>query len=53
MLAGATPFFSVDKTIMFRNRAEKPIDMKSWFSESAVILLKGLLNNNVILMYMN
>lgn len=28
MLSGAPPFYSKDKTVMFRNRLEKPIEMK-------------------------
>lgn len=32
---------------MFRNRAEKPVDIKPWFSESCASLILGLLNNNV------
>lgn len=28
MLAGAPPFYNKDKTMMFRNRLEKPIEMK-------------------------
>lgn len=35
MLAGAPPFYSRDKHKMFKNRLEKPIEMKSWFSPNA------------------
>lgn len=47
MLTGAPPFYSRDKTMMYKNRLEKPIEMKSYFSEEAVSLLKGLLKNDV------
>jgi hypothetical protein len=33
---------------MFKNRIEKPIEMKSWFSEDTVNLLAGLLANEVL-----
>jgi serine/threonine protein kinase len=39
MLSGAPPFYSKDKTLMFKNRLEKPIDMKPWFSPNAISLL--------------
>jgi serum/glucocorticoid-regulated kinase 1/serum/glucocorticoid-regulated kinase 2 len=39
MLSGAPPFYSKDKQQMFKNRIEKPIEMKSWFSTDAVGLL--------------
>jgi hypothetical protein len=47
MLSGAPPFYSKDKTVMFRNRLEKPIEMKSWFSPNAISILGRLLDNNV------
>jgi serine/threonine protein kinase len=40
MLSGAPPFYSKDKTLMFRNRLEKPIEMKQWFSANACSLLQ-------------
>ncbi|CAD8213148.1 unnamed protein product [Paramecium octaurelia] len=46
MLTGAAPFYSVDRTLMFRNRLEKPLDIKPWFSEECKSLLQGLLNND-------
>lgn len=46
MLTGAAPFYSKDRTLMFRNRAEKPLDIKPWFSEACASLLQGLLDNN-------
>jgi len=39
MLAGAPPFYSTDKGLMFRNRLEKKIEMKPWFSTEASNLL--------------
>ncbi len=48
MLAGAPPFYSRDKNVMFKNRMEKPIELKSWFSDAASSLLQGLLNNDVL-----
>jgi hypothetical protein len=47
MLTGAAPFYSKDKTLMFRNRAEKPIEMKPEIDEVAFDLLKKLLHPNV------
>ncbi|CAD8064466.1 unnamed protein product [Paramecium sonneborni] len=46
MLAGAPPFYSKDKTQMFKNRLEKPIEMKEWFSNAARSVLNGLLQND-------
>ncbi|CAD8206721.1 unnamed protein product [Paramecium octaurelia] len=46
MLTGAAPFYSQDRTMMFRNRTEKQIEMKPWFSEACSSVLTGLLNNN-------
>ncbi|CAD8166179.1 unnamed protein product [Paramecium octaurelia] len=46
MLAGAPPFYSKDKTQMFKNRLEKPIEMKDWFSTAARSILNGLLQND-------
>lgn len=43
MLSGAPPFYSKDKTLMFKNRLEKPIEMREWFSAPAKDILKGLL----------
>lgn len=51
MLTGAAPFYSQDRTLMFRNRTEKPTEMKPWFSEACSSLLTGLLNNNVNTFY--
>jgi hypothetical protein len=48
MLTGAAPDYNPDKTLMLRNRLEKPIDMKPWFSEECKSLLNGLLNNDVM-----
>jgi hypothetical protein len=48
MLAGAPPFYSKDKTLMFKNRLEKPIEMKEWFSPAVKSILYGLLQNDVI-----
>ncbi|CAK85153.1 unnamed protein product (macronuclear) [Paramecium tetraurelia] len=45
MIAGAPPFYSNDKGMMFRNRLEKQIDMKPWFSQEASNLLAELLIN--------
>lgn len=45
MIAGAPPFYSNDKGMMFRNRLEKKIEMKPWFSEEVSSLLTGLLIN--------
>ena len=39
MLSGAPPFYSKDKKQMMKNRLEKPIEMKPWFSVSAISLL--------------
>jgi hypothetical protein len=47
MLAGAPPFYSRDKNVMFKNRIEKPVEMKPWFSAVASSLLQGLLNIEV------
>ncbi|CAD8044860.1 unnamed protein product [Paramecium primaurelia] len=46
MINGAPPFYSNDKGMMFRNRLEKKIEMKSWFSEEVSDLLTGLLIND-------
>ncbi|CAD8076208.1 unnamed protein product [Paramecium sonneborni] len=46
MLAGAPPFYSKDKTQMFKNRLEKPIEMKDWFSNPARSILNELLQND-------
>jgi serine/threonine protein kinase len=51
MLTGAPPFFSRDQAMMFRNRKEKDIEMKDYFSNGAKSILKGLLNNDVSYMY--
>jgi hypothetical protein len=40
MLSGAPPFYNKDKQVMFRNRLEKPIEMKSWFSVDAQSIIK-------------
>jgi len=34
---------------MFKNRLEKPIEMRTWFSNNAISILSRLLDNNVIL----
>jgi hypothetical protein len=39
MLSGAPPFYSKDKNVMFKNRLEKAVDMKPWFSQGAISLL--------------
>jgi serine/threonine protein kinase len=39
MLSGAPPFYSKDKNVMFKNRLEKPIEMKPWFSSKAVSII--------------
>jgi len=39
MLSGAPPFYSKDKRQMLKNRLEKPLEMKSWFSLPAASLL--------------
>ncbi|CAD8123605.1 unnamed protein product [Paramecium sonneborni] len=46
MLTGTAPFYNVDRTLMFRNRLEKPLDLKPWLSEECKSLLQGLLNND-------
>ncbi|CAD8060970.1 unnamed protein product [Paramecium sonneborni] len=46
MIAGAPPFYSKEKGIMFRDRLEKQIEMKPWFSENVSNLLTGLLIND-------
>jgi hypothetical protein len=46
MLAGVPPFYSGDKKLMLKNRLEKPIVMKEWFSEDAKDILKSLLCND-------
>ena len=51
MLTGAPPFFSRDQAMMFRNRKEKDIEMRDYFSNGAKSILKGLLNNDVLYMY--
>lgn len=43
MLSGAPPFYSKDKSLMFKNILEKPIEMKPYFSVQAVSILHGLL----------
>jgi len=43
MASGAPPFYSKDKTQMFKNILEKPIEMRSYFSKELCSLLKGLL----------
>ena len=48
MLSGAPPFYSKDRNLMFKNRIEKQMEIKSWFSTQAISLLKGLLNQDVI-----
>lgn len=35
MLSGAPPFYSKNKTIMFKMRMQEPIQMKTYFSEEA------------------
>ncbi|CAD8139416.1 unnamed protein product [Paramecium octaurelia] len=45
MIAGAPPFYSNDKGLMFRNRLEKKIEMKPWFSQEVSSLLTELLIN--------
>jgi serum/glucocorticoid-regulated kinase 2 len=47
MVAGAPPFYSKDQGKMFRNRINKPIEMKEHFSTNIRDLLKKLLENNV------
>lgn len=39
MLTGAPPFYSKDKTLMFRNRIEKTIEMKPGIDEVSFDLL--------------
>ena len=46
MLAGVPPFYSGDKKLMLKNRLEKPIVMKEWFSDDAKDILKSLLCND-------
>lgn len=46
MLAGAPPFYSKDRSKMFRNRIENPIEMKSWFSSEAKSIIGGLLKKD-------
>ncbi len=43
MLTGQPPYYSKDKAEMFKNRMEKPIDMKPWFKPEATKLLSQLL----------
>jgi hypothetical protein len=45
MLAGVPPFYSGDKKLMIKNRLEKPIVMREWFSDDAKDILKLLLCN--------
>ena len=47
MLTGAPPFYSNDKTLMFRNRVEKKIERPSELDEITFGLLLKLLNLNV------
>ncbi|KRX00024.1 Protein kinase-like domain [Pseudocohnilembus persalinus] len=46
MLSGAPPFYSKDRSRMFRNRIENPIEMKSWFSSEARSIIGGLLKKD-------
>jgi serine/threonine protein kinase len=46
MLDGAPPFYSRNKAKMFRNRLERPIEIREHFSEDAQSLLQGLLCND-------
>lgn len=46
MLSGSPPFYSRDRELMYKNRLEKPIDMKNYFSDQATSLLTGLLCND-------
>ena len=39
MLTGLPPFYSHDRAKMFRDRHEKPLEIKSWFSEGAIEIL--------------
>lgn len=50
MLAGAPPFYSRNRDVMFRNMLTKPAEMKSHFSPQAVDLLRNLLQVDVIFM---
>lgn len=47
MISGAPPYYSKDKNVMFKNRLEKPVEMKSWFSTNAISILQALLCNDV------
>lgn len=47
MLAGAPPFYSRNRDVMFRNMLSKPVEMKSHFSAQAVDLLRSLLQVDV------
>lgn len=49
MLSGAPPFYSKDKRLMLKNRLEKPIEMRPWFSINAISLIQGLLTKDVTL----
>lgn len=48
LLAGVPPFYSGDKRLMLKQRLEKPIKMREWFSEEAKNILMGLLTIDVI-----
>lgn len=46
MLSGAPPHYSENKSKMFKNKLEKPLDIKAYFSLSSASLLSGLLCND-------
>ncbi|CAD8052998.1 unnamed protein product [Paramecium sonneborni] len=46
MIAGAPPFYSKNKEIMFKNRLQKKIEIQPCFSEKLFNLLTGLLIND-------
>ena len=47
MMAGAPPFYSRNRDVMFKNMLSKPVEMKSHFSPQAVDLLRNLLQVDV------
>lgn len=50
MLAGAPPFYSKNRDLMFKNMLSKPLEIKSYFSPKAADLLKNLVQVDVIFM---
>jgi serine/threonine protein kinase len=47
MLAGSPPFYSRNRDIMFRNMLTKPVEMKSYFSQESIDLIRELLQVDV------